>query len=252
MILKKTTTLIVAALASTAIAAGSANAAVIINVGDPLIPTGLGAGDSFHLVFALDKSSFSSTNTVAAFNTYVTDAANNTGSFTGGNSVVAGLGANWFVIGSEIDTTPVTGFTIHARDNALVTAGVYLINGEQVATGYADMWDGTIMTAIDIEKDGVTIAGVGTGFIAHTGTNADGTANARSLGPNSGQTRVRRGYAQTDSGWINGGDEAHQSGRGVYALSELITIVAVPEPGSLALLGLGCALIAGRRRGSMN
>ncbi len=198
-----------------------APAPATITVGDPLIPAGLGVGDSFHLVFGMDKD-FSSTNTVAAFNAYVTAVANNLDGNTG--SVVASLGALWYVIGSEIDTTPETGFTIHARDNALVTAGVYLINGEKVADDFADMWDGTLDTAIDLQKDGVTAYTT----LVHTGTTSSGfaVANNRTLGPNTGQSRIWRGFVATDSTWIDGGDETHRNSRGVYALSEAITVVS--------------------------
>ena len=75
--------------------------------GDSRNPSGLGAGASVHLAFSLDKD-FSSTNTVTALNVCVMDAANHTGSFAGGDTAVVGLGANGFVIGSEIDTAPST------------------------------------------------------------------------------------------------------------------------------------------------
>ncbi len=226
------------------LASGLSHAATITE-GNSLIPTGLGVGDSFHLVFGLDKN-FSSTNTVAAFNAYVTDAANNTGSFAGGNSVVAGLGADWFVIGSEIDTTPVTGFTIHARDNALVTTGVYLINGVKVADGFADMWDGTLDNAINLQKDGVTAYTT----LSHTGTTSAGFAigSNQTFGPNTGQTRISRGFVATDSTWIESGNETHRTSRGVYALSESITIVAVPEPTTSLLGGIGLLFLLRRRR----
>ncbi len=230
---------ILAALFTGCLAISSANAATIL-AGDSLIPAGLGAGDTFHLIFIANED-ISSANTVATFNDYVDDVANNLNGQTG--SIVASLGANWFLVGSEYDSAGID--TISARDNAVVTTAVYNLVGTKIADDYADMWDGTIDNPISTLKDGSDFGS----NLYHTGTNTDGTVNIRSFGPDSQNSRVRRGFANlADGGWINGGDETHRSGRGVLALSEVITVVAIPEPTSALLGGLGLLTLLRRRR----
>ncbi len=40
--------------------------------------------------------------------------------------------------------------SVDARDNALVTAPVYRLDGELVASGFDDMWDGSIRVPISL------------------------------------------------------------------------------------------------------
>lgn len=156
----------------------SANAAVI-SVGDSLIPAGLNEGDSFQLIFgARDDGTIGSQNDLNTISTFVNEVANNLNGNTG--SVVASLNANWVALGSGVlDQAAYDGgnkILTNARDYAVVSTAVYLINGELVATGYADIWDGTIATEIDLQEDGTTAFG----GVVYTSTLANGTVNGAS------------------------------------------------------------------------
>lgn len=197
-----------------------------ISPSDPLVPPGLVSGNSFHFVFATNEDGvIGSTNTIEELNNYVINVANNLNGETG--SIVDQIGAQWFVIGSGV-TSSTNSAIIDARDNAAVSGPVYLLDGQLVATGYADIWDGTIATGdINLHEDGVTTGLPGN--VAHTGTEADGTANVnRSFGTSATDDgRIQRGV--TGSSWINQGSETDRNNRAIYALSELITIRFPPR-----------------------
>jgi hypothetical protein len=238
-------------LAAALLAAGSINAATI-SVGDSLIPAGLVAGDTFHLVFGTDKD-LSSASDINAFNTYANNIANNLSGNTG--SIVATIGATWTVIGSGVtdqtaynaaETIDKANFLIDAKDNSPISATVYLIGGEKVADDFADMWDGSVDTAIDLQEDGTTAAS----GVIHTGSNSDGTISlSRSFGvTTTDDGRINRGLLpNTNTSWIAESSETDRSSRSIYVISEAITVV--PEPTTTALLGLGgLALILRRRK----
>lgn len=219
-------------LSCTAFAAGSATA-LTISPGDPLVPAGLNPGDTFQLIIntGTNDAPGGTSVTIADVNTFANNVANNVG-YSG--SVVASLGATWFAIASTAD--------VNARDNAVVLGPVYRVDGVKVADDLDDMWDGQIDATLDLLVDGVTTSTE----VVRTGTTSSGLASSRPFGA----SRIDRGVPNSTTDWIGGGGNEASNGprRSVYALSEVITVAVVPEPSSLALLGLGGMLIARRRR----
>lgn len=236
-----TSKLTVLAVAIVGLVAFSAHAAMI-DSSDPLVPSGLAGGDSFHLAFrTTNRDEVDSTWNISQLNTYVNDIAND-GTYSG--SVVAGLGATWYGIGSDMTVDAQDNVTtVDARDNAFVSAPVYRVDGVRVATGYADIWDGTIENPINLTELDETDTSV-----VRTGTLSDGTAAVHAFGVDG--DRIVRGFpGHTDSSWIGSQHEDEGDGvrRGAYALSEEIT-VAIPEPSTLMLAGLGLLGLSLRRR----
>lgn len=98
------------------------------------------------------------------------------GGISGGNNkcqqsaVDAGLSGTWIVMLSD-DSTPLLGRVPE------IAGGYYLLNGNQIATNKADMFDGTIMTAINVNENNVKESAP---LNVWTGTMADGLDN----GPN--------------------------------------------------------------------
>ena len=123
-------------------------------------------------------------------------------------------GVKWFAI-SSTDTTD-------ARDNAVIGTNipVYNMNLELVATGFADMWDGTLTNDL--------------AFDAWTGTVIDGTADPDALLGHVGGFAWCGRPTFTDPQWTNFLKPTTAMELGVFALSE-----ELPEPTSLALAALG-------------
>lgn len=229
--------------------------AATVPVGSALIPvgSGYGVGDSFQLVFVTSnatnmsdiETNYASTlnsgnRTVATFNAYVNDAAD-TSSITG----IASL--NWSAI---VSTT-----VVDAKDNAVVSGPVHRVgDGVKVVDDAADMWDGNLDNLINTDESGNAPAN----WQVWSGTNTDGTESngvdktstsyASSDGNWNDPSFLSQGQAGADPHWIDlaGIDTGDNRVNHVYALSEVITVT--PEPGSLALMGLGGLLIVRRRR----
>ena len=154
--MKRATPSLLVAAALTAIV-GTSDAAVIGELGllddsanggiNPATGQAWEAGDTYRLVFTTSTSNYSAANTdIAGYNTHVTSVAN-----------AAGLSGSWFVIGSTS--------AADARDNTSTNTttdgagvGIFLIDGTtKVADDNADLWDGTLDHAIDIDQDGNTL-----------------------------------------------------------------------------------------------
>ena len=213
--------------------AGAARAGTIV-IGDSLIPSGLGLNDTFHLVFVTSTTRIADSTDIASYNTFVQAAAD------GGSSVVAALGVDWYAIAST------TGGGV-ANTNAVVSAPVYRVDGVQVATGYTDMWNGDIISPINTtELEAVVDVEL------WSGTKTDGTADWAALGSGLYSGNRTAQSDETGTWWIYNNEFSWSlrwgaDSRSLYALSEELTIV--PEPATLALLGLGgLGMLLGRKR----
>ena len=244
----------IAALAGLALAAGSANAAVLTSQLGVLDLTANGgnnpatgapwqAGDTYRLVFVTSGFTAAPTSIdIATYNAEVTAYAQNRAEF---------VGTSWTAIGSTA--------AVDARDNTGTNGGtdtsVFLVDSQVIANDYNQLWSASggtpgLSTAIDLDENGAAF-NTGTPWgghgVAWTGTVGDGTG---SVGNELGSTgNVRFGLTtQTNEHWINRGSQADTDTTSLlYGMSATLTIV--PEPTTTALLGLGgLALILRRRK----
>lgn len=205
---------------------------------DPLNP-GLAPGETFHLAFVTDGvRNVGYSVSVGACNTFVTGQASLAG------SAVADLGMNWSAIISTGSSLPST----HAYDNALVSAPVYLIDGTPVATGYADFWDGSLASPINVSQFGEVITS-GTNNV-WTGSHSNGQKHT--YWP-IGAALTEYGYLTvSDSRWIESGYHQfyYEGPYRMYALSPVMTVAPVPVPGAaiLGMIGIGMAGAYTRKR----
>ena len=203
-----------------------------------VVPTGLNPGDKYHLVFVTSTTRNATSTSIADYNAFVQSAADAAGI---GNTV----GATWYAIGGTE--------TVAAKVNAVVgaTTPVYLLNGTtKVADNFADMWDNNIDNKINLTENLTTYGGfVWTGSYAGGGIPdsgqqwlGDNRFGGDFEGPVIGNANSKA------SQWIDDGGKQSSTLRPLYALSEELTVAAVPEPGTMVLLGLASGALLLRRR----
>ena len=217
-----------------------------------VIPVGLNPGDTYHLVFVTDGTRDAMSINIEDYNDFVQAEAALNPAITGTD-----IGVQYHAIASTA--------TVDARDNAPVSAPVYRTDGTTlVATGFADMWDRTILESINLNQWSTTYSGhVWTGSYANgygVNTHPDyvfgGPWVLGHYGGVSTQSRAQLGA--TNHGelapWIfrEFFTSTITNEYPLYALSDpLVVPVPVPEPSSLVIFATGGIVLAGwswRRR----
>ena len=194
-----------------------------------LVPSGLGAGDSFRLLFISTSDRDASSSDIAVYNTFVQNLVD-----TNGHDDIKAHSATFRMLGSTEE--------VDARDNTGTTGTgvpIYWLGGAKVADDYADFYDG----GWDQEATGASETGasvvIGNNTKIWTGSAQDGTeafhaslGTSRALG-NAGNHWVMQGSP-------NGSDSAHgpiasntasrTGNRYLYGLSGVFTVDASLDP----------------------
>ncbi len=236
-------------LAATLGTASAAQAALVV------VPPDLAVGDQYRLVFVTEGKRDATSTDIDDYNNFVTSqvrlsilpGTTDTALYQALNA--AGIDPNtitWKAIGSTA--------SVDARDNTgtnpTLSTGVpiYLIDGNRVANNNADLWDGSIQTAINRTPDDWQL-----NELVWTGTNNNGTAeNGRLGGGSLGQ--VRYGLASSITAeWITMDDFNRFGISRLYGISSVLTVptpaVTVPEPTSLlGFITLGGLMLGGAVR----
>ena len=190
------------------------------------VPSGLNAGDQYHIVFITTQIRDGTSANISDYNNFVNSVAEDAGIGP------VSAGNQWRAIAS----TPST----DASANISVTAPVYNMNSELVANNAADLWDGTIANTIAYEEDGTY-----SNSFAWTGTLPTGVGDGdRTLGSSTSSLTVGSSiYANAE--WINSVTRSSSFEYPLYAISDTLTVT--PEPSPLAMMGIGALGLAGYR-----
>jgi hypothetical protein len=171
-----------------------------------LVPEGLEPGEKYHLVFNSSVRTSATSSDIETYNAFVQRAADR-----------AGIGSSedttWFAIASTE--------TIDARDNAVVGAEtpVYNMRLDLVATGFEDMWDGSLNRSLSWDERGRR-----NGTDAWSGSRTDGTAaRGLTLGNSSGRAWCGNPSAR-GARWLNNQTPPTSIGLSLYGLSMELTV----------------------------
>ena len=195
-----------------------------------LIPTGLGPGDSFRLLFIGTSNTNASSSDIADYNTFVQNLV-----AMSGHADIKALSATFRMLGSTED--------VDARDNTGTTGTgvpIYWLGGAKVADDYGDFYDGGWDEEATGARENGDSVSIGDTWKIWTGSAQDGTEAM-----STGATPTSRALGNSNNAWVmqgspNGSDSAHGpiesntegrgTNRGVYGLSGVFTVSDQPIP----------------------
>jgi hypothetical protein len=196
-------------------------------------PPALAPGSPYRIVFVTSGSRDALSSVIGDYNTFVNNAAN------AGGSLLQPLGATWNAIGSTDAVSAATNI------GGVSAVPIYLLNGTFIASGTADLFDGSIAAFINIDELGNTYSGH-----VWTGSNPDGTQDTFGNTLGHGNLAYMGGQA-LDSVWIHFNTQTNNNALGFYGISSTLTVPAaqgVPEPGTITMMVAGAFLMAGAKR----
>ena len=195
------------------------------------IPAGLNPGDPYRYVFVTSAIRDALSTNIADYNNFVNGVANAPG------SMLQPLGATWFAIGST------QAITAALNIGGPSTVPIYRPDGLLVATGTADLWDGSLLNTIVLnEQFAVNYNSI------WSGTQADGSQYGGIWFLGSPLPGYGVNYL-ADWRWIDYSRAAPTDERPFYGISNTLYVPGdVPEPSALVLTICGFALMALRRR----
>ncbi len=188
------------------------------------------------MVFATNGTTQATSSDISDYNSFVTQQALQ-------SPTLSALNTNWHAIGRTSSINERTNTTTDPGQS--VGVPIYRADGQLVANDNADLWDSTLNASISFDQHGSSIT---SNPFAWTGFNLDGFPNTRFLGGNEGVafgeiTRTNKFWAQAT---ISSNPSLNNFR--LYAMSDVLTFTAVPEPGSLLPAVILAATWIRRRR----
>ena len=190
-----------------------------------LVPSGLGVGDEFRLLFLSSSSRNAVPTSIATYNTWIQNLA------AAGHTDIRRYSSTFNVVGSteDMDARDNTG-TTYTSGSSYKGVPIYWLNGNKVADQYQDFYDGGWDEEASLRTEAGTTV---TPRSVFTGSNHDGTerfssANiSRALGAGDSQGFVQYGQLNFDAGGPLSTDSANKNTLApFYGLSGVFRVVA--------------------------
>ena len=192
-----------------------------------LIPTGLGPGDSFRLMFIPSTGTSAAASSTASYDNHVQSAA------AAGHTDIQAYSSAFKILGSTRATD--------ARDHTGTTGvgvPIYWLNGAKVADNYADFYDGTWDEEAQGRRETGAVVNLTSAWQIWTGSTHQGTEligagnNSRALGGASVSANlvgVGKPNSTTSGHGPLAGETADKNGsKAVYALSDVFIVASNP------------------------
>lgn len=207
-------------------------------------PAGLNPGDQYRLIFVTSTTTAATDTSAAYYNTFVDNLAQSV-------PELASLGVTWKVLGNLNGADP----QVNTGTTGAAAIPTYRLDGTVFATSYPDLWDAPSVPVLynelglQVINSPQEVGRVWTGMgeaLSVPNWSAGGYIGNGGAGGNTGAGRADNAWYTY--GWYGLSNTQEQH---LYAMSDVITVVQIPEPSALALLGaglLGLALVAWRRR----
>ncbi len=188
-----------------------------------LIPSGLGAGDSFRLIFTTSGKRNATATDIADYNSFVQTAA------AAGHADIQQYNSGFRVVGSTAD--------VDARDNTATTytsadkgVAIYWLGGNKVADEYEDFydetWDDEANAKDESGSDRSTSLGTDKPLTGsdHNGTEAFSGASSRALGASSVQLGSPNSSTSGNGPLSSNASTGNSSTRPLYGLSPVFRV----------------------------
>jgi hypothetical protein len=197
------------------------------------LPASLAPGSSYRLIFVTDGTHDSLSANIADYDAFVTAQANL-------DPTLAALGTTWQALAS----TPTVNAISHIN---LGTTPSFNLGGIEVASGQADMFDGSLDAPIGFDQHGLLLAPQ---TIVFTGTLSNGTTCCTRAMSQDSPEEGRSGMATV--AWIDDGFGNPSQSRPFYGVSGTLVVPQlgpVPEPATVSLvLGPTLLMVSDRLR----
>ena len=194
-----------------------------------LIPSGLGPGDKFRLIFLSSETRTAEATDIATYNAWVQALAAN------GHADIQDHSSSFRVVGSTA--------AVDARDNTSTTytssdkgVAIHWLGGDKAADDYEDFYDETWDEEASIrDESGTTV----TPMFVFTGSNHDGTKTGQPLGTNVVTVGVPNSTIANDGPLSSDTSEASTGDSHLYGLSGVFRVGAIEVPADWSLVPSG-------------
>ena len=149
-----------------------------------LVPSGLGPGDRFRLMFISSGGRNATPTSIDTYNTWIQNLA------AAGHTDIQGYSSAFNVVGStaDVDARDNTGTTYTSSDKGVP---IYWLNGNKVADQYQDFYDGGWDEEASMRnQSGSSVSAPNPSTGVWTGSDHDGTEGADSMGDSVGFTTI--------------------------------------------------------------
>ena len=199
-----------------------------------LVPSGLGPGDRFRLMFISSGGRNATPTSIDTYNTWIQNLA------AAGHTDIQSYSSAFNVVGSTVavDARDNTGTTYTSSDKGVP---IYWLNGNKVADQYQDFYDGGWDEEASMRtQNGSSVSPPISAIGVWTGSDHDGTEALDALGDSNGFTKIGKPNSAGSNGPLSSDTSTNNNGtKKLYGLSDVFEVEAIEVPADWSLVPSG-------------